>query len=133
MRKIKMAIIFTVPVIGILGAWGLCVYHEYEKARPSSSAICFAQFASEMSEPKQIGFFAHGGKDYLEWKGPLMHWCVLPSGSPSYIFDENGCLVDWTFDDGDDPAYRARWGGFGGWSPTTKNDAQERWPKLQDK
>jgi hypothetical protein len=86
-----------------------------------------------MSAPREIGFFVHNGKDYLGWKGPRMHGCTLPSGSPSYVFDDNGYLVDWTFDDGDDPAYRARWGGFGGWRPTTNNDAKARWPKLRAK
>ncbi|MCU0962065.1 MAG: hypothetical protein MUF48_18380, partial [Pirellulaceae bacterium] len=104
---------------------------EYEKARPSSPVVSFAQFESEMRAPRQIGYFALNGKYYLEWKGPRMRWCVLPSGSPSYVFDDKGFLVDWTFDDGDDPAYRARWGNFGGWTPTTTNDAKRRWSKLR--
>ncbi|MDB6028020.1 MAG: hypothetical protein JWM68_4243, partial [Verrucomicrobiales bacterium] len=34
------------------------------------------------------------------------------SVTPAYVFDENGFLMDWTCDTGDDPAFAERWGRF---------------------
>ena len=40
---------------------------------------------------------------------PQDSWFALPSGPAAYVFSDEGILVDWTADSGDDPAFDHQW------------------------
>jgi hypothetical protein len=53
------------------------------------------------------------GQKHLVLFGTFQAIPRFPSGFPAYVFDPAGRLVDWTPDDGDDPAFLQRWPGLG--------------------
>lgn len=125
MKYSKQGLFYCLLVVSILGGW-LCIARaEINRVRPSSPTVRFEQFELEMEPPVSVGFFTYENNRYLEWKGPRMHGIVLPSGYPSYVFNEMGILVDWTSDDGDNPTYLNRWGNFQEWKPATLQDFKD--------
>jgi hypothetical protein len=96
----------------LLGVW---IYSEKKGARavrPPEGSTNLVAFL-EARPPSQIRKFIHEGNAYIEVIGkPVTSLLSLPSGPPAYIFNENGALVDWSRDIGDDPSFVSRWGGF---------------------
>jgi hypothetical protein len=111
MRK-KIAILAAL-LVGLFGVW---IYSEQKWVRavcPPESATNLMVFLEARPHPQQILKFTYGGKTHIEVIGkPVTFFLSLPSGPPAYIFNENGVLVDWSRDVGDNPSFGNRWGGF---------------------
>ena len=79
---------------------------------PPVNATNLVVFLEHRPEVAKIRRFDRDGKPYLEVFLPLPRSVLsLPSGPPTYIFDEvSGALVDWTADRGDSPTFVNKWG-----------------------
>lgn len=108
----KIAIVAALLVC-LLAAW---IYSEKKSAkavRPPVGVTNLVAFLEARPQPSKIRKFVHNGKMHVEVVGkPDTSPLSLPSGSPAYIFDETGALVDWTSDLGDAPAFVSKWGGL---------------------
>jgi len=45
----------------------------------------------------------------LKWRDSVWSRLALLSGCPVYIYDNNGDLVDWAYDSGDNSAFLKKW------------------------
>lgn len=96
----------------ILGVWLMLSAREARKLKPPPSVTTIQDFLQQMPSPMYVRRFAFGEATYFEVWGQLGGTIRLPSGPPSYIFDPNGRLVDWTSDRGDAGNYSRKWGHF---------------------
>ena len=70
--------------------------------------------------------FSKDGKIYLEVLGRYPPALLnLRSGSPTYVFDESGRMVDWTADRGDAPAFVRKWGSLSNATFITIEEARQ--------
>lgn len=110
----------------LLGVW---IYSEKKGAsavRPPEGATNLVAFLEARPQPRQIRKFIHDGKTYIEVIGkPVTSLLSLPSGPPAYIFNENGALVDWSRDVGDNPLFANKWGGFSNATSLSVEEAKQ--------
>lgn len=108
----KIAIV-SIILVCLLAAW-ICSEMTNSKAvRPPAGATNLIAFLEARPQFRGIHKFEHNQKMYLEVIGePSQSALSLPSGSPAYIFDGYGALVDWCRDLGDQPSFARKWGGF---------------------
>ena len=92
------------------------IYSEKKSAkavRPRIDATNLVTFLGAGPEFIEIRKFIFNEKPHLEIIGrPYQSALSVPSGPPLYVFDENGVLVDWCRDSGDQPSFAKKWGGF---------------------
>ena len=82
----------------------------YRSSIPQGETL--ADVLEVQPHPRQIVVFGHKERDHLWLEGPM--WLIPgTSGPPVYIIDDQGKLVDWTFDVGDDEEFKERFGGLG--------------------
>lgn len=77
------------------------------EATPPPGMEGFEQYVAWHPHTTRFAVRVANGGEYVEAQGPL----VGGSGPSCYVFDRSGRFVDWTFDSGDDPAYREKWQG----------------------
>jgi len=106
MIKIALGIL---GVALVLGVWLMLSADEAKKLKPPSSVTTIQDFLQQMPTPTHVRKFAFGEAIYYEVWGQLGGTIRLPSGPPSYVFDPNGRLVDWTSDRGDAGNYNHKW------------------------
>ena len=110
----------------LLAAW---IYSEKKSAqavRPPTGGTNLVAFLEARPQPNQIRSFVYNGKVHVEIIGkPSISPLSLPSGSPAYIFDETGALVDWSRDLGDNPSFLRKWGGFSNATPISAEEAKQ--------
>jgi hypothetical protein len=71
---------------------------------PRTRGQTFEGFLQSKRTPRKMELIEMENQKFVFVTGartPLW-WVTLPSGSPCYVFDSNGTLVDWTKDVGDD-------------------------------
>jgi len=121
----KIAIV-AVLLLCLLGAW---IYSEKKGAqavRPPAGGTNLVAFLEARPQPNQIRSFVHNEKVHVEVIGkPTISPLSVPSGSPAYIFDETGALVDWSRDLGDNPSFVRKWGGFSNATPISAEEAKQ--------
>jgi hypothetical protein len=120
----KQHLIITVMLVMLLMAWTGSEKYAAQAVRPPPSGTNLTGFLEARPQYGQIRRFVHNGKAYVQVIGkPTISALSLPSGPPTYIFDEAGSLVDWCRDLGDNPSFANKWGNFSNAIPMT---AQER-------
>lgn len=93
----------------VAGAIWLCfAKREYQKTVPKSETL--AGHFESMPEPEDYWIFEKNGKEYLGVIGPRRATISFPSCNPVYVFDNEGRLIAWTSDHGDDTHFSERWG-----------------------
>lgn len=110
---IKNIVSVAALLVCLVAVW---IYAENKSAkalRPPAGGTNLVAFLEERPQVNQIRRFVHNGKLHVEVIGKASVSALsLPSGSPAYIFDETGALVDWCRDLGDNPSFVKKWGGF---------------------
>jgi hypothetical protein len=104
---VHSAIIAGVCAIG-MGAFFWNSFRIYSQHRPPDTVQTMQEFLAVMSHPEYVYELRCNGQRYIELVGPMSKW-VFPSGPPTYIFDEQHQLIDWTYDNGEDPDYTNTW------------------------
>jgi hypothetical protein len=78
------------------------VGREHRSLAPPRGVATLAQFADVMSAPQSLQLVRYGDRNYIVWTGERTGPFDIPSGPSCYIFDDNGELVDWTSETGED-------------------------------
>jgi len=102
-----------VAVLGVIGLplGGALIGNRYyipHRFTPREKAATIQQLEKDFDVKFQIRRVAAKGRDYILATAPMVGW-AFPSGPPMYVFDSQGCLLDYTLDSGDDPAFMDRW------------------------
>jgi hypothetical protein len=122
----KTTVIVAASLVCIVAAW---IYAENKSAnavRPPKGVTNLVAFLQERPQVNQIRKFVHNGKLHVEVIGKAsLSALTLPSGSPAYIFDETGALVDWCGDLGDNSSFVKKWGGFTNASQLSAEEAKQ--------
>ena len=98
-------------VLGLcLGCWLVYMRHVANGLNPEANGVrTYKEFMDKTPEPEAYVFVRRGDKSFLRIALPWRA-ATLPSGHPAYVFDRDGCLIDWTHDDGDDSRFSNQWG-----------------------
>ncbi len=68
-----------------------------------------SEYLAQSRQPSRVTSFELKGKSYLIAYGPLDIWLAVPSSPAAYVFDEQGHMVEWSADPGDDKAFQDKW------------------------
>ena len=81
------------------------------KAHPGPMGKSFDGFFQSKAVPSKFHRINAGGQTCLYVTGPMTPlWFIsLPSGTPCYVFNTNGVLIEWTKDCGDDFSLNTKW------------------------
>jgi hypothetical protein len=122
---VRTGLLLPLTFVASCGAWYLGVRAELRSIRPAGPTL--AEHLAQRRAPVKRRVIVVGGQEYLALVGPVQAITRVPSGSPVYVFDRAGRLADWTADDGDDEAFKGRWGVVHGGRPVTPEEV-EAWP-----
>lgn len=110
---IKTICIAVALIAGLVVAWLWSETRAANAVRPPTGATNLAKFIQFKPDPKEVKRFDYRGQVHIAVIGkPKPSLLSLPSGSPVYIFDSSGALVDWSRDIGDAPHFVGKWGSF---------------------
>lgn len=108
-RSIAVGFLLVVLLLSVAHFWHTrSVYDGLIPPAPGAEMSDMGAFVSAMPRPSAAFSLQINGKLYIELVGPTPSALVLPSGPPAYVFDD-GQLVEWTSDLGDDPDFASRW------------------------
>jgi hypothetical protein len=123
---IKRIAIAVAILVCLLAAWIYAEKRSARSIRPTARETNLVTFLEERTEVTRLRKFTHNGKPYVEVIGkPQVSLLSLPSGSPAYIFDETGTLVDWCSDLGDNQSFARKWGGFSNGTSISSDEAKQ--------
>lgn len=73
--------------------------------------VTVADWFDRFGPPNSVHSLSRGGRTYYEVRGKLPPFYVIavPSDSPSYVFAEDGRMVEWCSDPGDSPWFHEQW------------------------
>jgi hypothetical protein len=110
MRK-KRSKLVAVIVLGALAAYYVGSEIYYARSISPDGVSTVHDFFERFGAPRRIHMIARDGQSFYELTGHLpSRWVfAVPSGPPTYVFDERGRFVAWCSDPGDDPGYRRDW------------------------
>lgn len=96
--------------LGLFVYWISSEYYYAVSISPEGMSTA-SDYFKRFGDPTHVQIVNFEGKQFYDvtGNGPPLHVLALPSSRPSYIFDENGRLVDWCRDPGDFPAHHNRW------------------------
>lgn len=122
----KKAVIAGAVLVCLLAVLIYAEKRSAQAVRPPTSATNLLAFLEARAEATSIRKFTHNAKVYVVVIGkPHVSPLSLPSGSPAYIFNETGALVDWCRDLGDNPSFVKKWGGFSNATTITFQQAKQ--------
>lgn len=119
-----------VILAAVIVCWLIAFVYRAKKVgdslAPPQGATNLTSFVQLRPQYIEIRKFVLNGRLHLEVIGkPIVSRLSLPSGSPVYIFDETGTLVDWAADSGDAPSFVAKWGSFSNATSINLEDAKK--------
>jgi len=109
-RRLEKALFLAVLLVLILLVGPVLIgprYIEY-RFKPDRPSISLAQLERQVGATLQTYRVSRQGRVLTYALGPLLAWAV-PSGPPIYVFDEEGRLLDYTLDAGDDQRFSNGW------------------------
>ena len=107
-KTLKEFLYLGIFLVLAAGVWYYFAKREYQKTVPKTETL--AGHFESMPEPEQYWIFKKNWEEYLGVVGPRRATISFPSCSPVYIFDNDGKLIAWTSDHGDDTHFSERWG-----------------------
>jgi hypothetical protein len=116
----------AVVLVIVVGGWLALNFWQSSRLTPSMEARSFAGFVATMPTPGEVNLLLHEGQTYIEVEGAAP-WFTF-SGSPAYIFDTNGLMVEW-FLDREDLRYDQGWGTV---SNRVRISVEEAFKKITD-
>jgi hypothetical protein len=84
------------------------VLYNNERVVPRG-VVTIQDFYARYGNPPHVDSFAINGRTFYRVIGEIPAPLAFPKGSPQYIFDGSGRLVDWTSAAQGDPDFQARW------------------------
>lgn len=121
-RKLINAVCAVIAFVLLFAAF---IYYEtlgVKAVKPPPGLTNLIAF-TEVMQTRELHSFTFQGRTHFVATGNPKDSIWIVSGPPAYVFDENGFLVDWTRETGDDPAFAERWGRFHAKKKTTKAEA----------
>jgi hypothetical protein len=106
-RPKRNVALVAVAVVVAFAVWVLLMLHWHEAVGPGGNTL--RAVLAKMPDPDDRRVLTRDGEEYLALFGPIQVYARFPSGSPVYVFDRRGTLVDWTADEGDDEGFKRRW------------------------
>ena len=88
-------------VVVLVGSYMAFCFYERNRVTPPDEACSWETFLASMPPPREAWVFHVGGRQYVEVRGPMPSQWTFPSGPPSYVFNQDGILVDWAYDRGE--------------------------------
>jgi len=131
MPTVKPHTVFAIALVAILLALFAALFFawlhsEWTRAKTTNraaSATNLVSFLRIEPQPRVIRKFSYNGRTHLEILGnAAAPGLSLPSSPPAYIFDQQGRLLDWASDPGDNPSFAAKWGGFSNATPMSVDE-----------
>ena len=114
MRKVRNLLkkaLFIGAFCALFAVWIASEKSRVKRVRPPAGATNLVKFLQARPEALKIRKFTNEDKTYIEVLGyPTRPGLSLPSGPPSYVFNESGILVDWASDRGEASAFVKKWG-----------------------
>ena len=86
---------------------------NYARMKRPDGVVTLADFKARFGEPVRVRIVHRDGRGFHELTGPMPSWPWLeafPSSAPVYIFNDQGQLIEWFSDPGDQQEYGRRWG-----------------------
>ena len=109
MKRISLVIALPLAlIVALICVWAGCeIYH----ARSSSAEGIgtYEAYRSSLPPPRAVRSITKDGQVFYVFFGPIRAPLALPSGPPAYIFDQNGKLIDWALDSGENPRFSSMW------------------------
>lgn len=84
------------------------VLYNNERVVPRG-VVTIQDFYMRYGNPPHVDSFSINGRTFYRVIGEIPAPLAFPKGSPQYIFDASGRLVDWTGAAKGDPDFQARW------------------------
>lgn len=103
-----VAIILLVLALPVI-AWILSEVRWASVNNPEGKFTNTAGYLAHGRLPERTYCVDRDGERFLLALGPLDTWLAFPSGPAAYVFNDDGDLVDWTRDIGDDAVFRDTW------------------------
>jgi hypothetical protein len=115
----------VIAVFCFVFIWLYSESRNRKAVRPPEGATNLTSFLQARPDVGNVQRFTNRGKTYLEIIGRVPNsWFSLPSGTPTYVFDKTGALVDWAADLGEASEFLSRWGNFSNAIPITMDEAK---------
>lgn len=110
MKKIiKTKLIPAILILVLPCAWLLSEIRWSRINNPSGRFDNLQEYLEHGRYSERVIRVEKNGNAFFITHSPMDTWLAAPSGPAAYVFDENGRLVDWSNDMGDDPSFRKRW------------------------
>lgn len=109
---LKKAIIFVAAVACFFAVWYFEEHRRAAAVRPPAGATNLASFLQiKANAVNRIRSLKRNETNYFEVIGrPTVSPLSVASGPPAYIFDENGQMIDWAADRGENSSFVRKWG-----------------------
>lgn len=104
---------------------------EERKLRPPDEAGDIPGFLKWMPTPVSFDRFESGGRTFYVLRGSPQARFRVPSGPPVYVFDEQGTLVDWCSDEGENAKIHERWNRFPNAVPMAIGELKQRFSETK--
>ena len=96
-------------VVVLIGGYLTAEFVSHRRVNPTGHASNLNEYLGWRPSAEQFAAVEVDGKPHVIAYGPMSSWLMLSSGPSAYVFDDNGRLVDWSSDIGDDPQFDERW------------------------
>jgi hypothetical protein len=108
-RKLKshLKILLSVPFVVCILYFGSLLYNHVRVVPTGVETV--QDFYQRYGNPPKVESINVSGRRYYRITGEIPAPLGFPKGSPLYVFDDTGRLVDWTAESGNDPSFSSRW------------------------
>ena len=102
---IIVLLIFVLPACG----WLLSEVRWSRINNPNGKFTTVHEYLAHGRQPGRVTKVQKDGRIFFIAHSPMDTWLAVPSGPAVYVFDENGQMVEWSWDTGDDPQFQKKW------------------------
>jgi hypothetical protein len=103
--------IYALSIVAAFAGYIGLVTYDLSSTAPGETGQKLDGFLQTHQSLRKINLMNASGSNVLFVAGSFtrLSWLTLPSGPPCHVFSEQGELLDWTSDEGDDSRFRRRW------------------------
>ena len=124
-----LAVVFFGVFLFFVWCWVAGI--EEKKLCPPDEAGNIPGFLKWMPTPVSSDRFEFDGRTFYVLRGSLQARFRVPSGPPVYVFDEQGKMVDWCSDEGENANIHERWNGFPNTLPIAIDELNRRFTETE--
>jgi len=108
-KRNKFVVLATLGAVFPVLAWLTSEFRWRRINSPEQKFSNVTQYVALKRMPQRVVKNRQKSGFYYIAFSPRDSWFALPSGPAAYVFSDEGILVDWTADSGDDPAFDHQW------------------------